>query len=208
MSSEYRPYNPLDQSSIADSLARATLDKTPVPLAGLSSFVGVGTYVLYYVGPFPAYAALTERDPNGHPFRPIYIGKADLRGRRTGISSSDDDPTARPGAELFTRLAKHRTSIEAVNNLDVNDFLCRYLVIEPLYAALGEAMLIRKYMPVWNSVIDGFGNNDPGRGRYAGMAPKWDVLHPGRAWASRCQPRGETQAQIAAEAEQYIRERL
>jgi len=29
-----------------------------------------------------------------------------------------------------------------------------------------EAALIRYYKPIWNTQIDGFGNHDPGKGRY------------------------------------------
>jgi hypothetical protein len=48
-----------------------------------------------------------------------------------------------------------------------------------------EAQLIRDYRPLWNVVIDGFGNHDPGQGRYNQAKSEWDVLHPGRLWASR-----------------------
>ena len=34
---------------------------------------------------------------------------------------------------------------------------------------------------LWNSLVDGFGNHDPGAGRYKGLRPRWDVLHPGRS---------------------------
>ncbi|MBN1485361.1 MAG: Eco29kI family restriction endonuclease [Chloroflexia bacterium] len=39
--------------------------------------------------------------------------------------------------------------------------------------------------PLWNSGLDGFGNHDPGRGRYNQAKSEWDVLHPGRPWAER-----------------------
>jgi len=45
--------------------------------------------------------------------------------------------------------------------------------------------MIRKYNPLWNSHIDGFGNHDPGKGRYEQAKSEWDVLHPGRVWADR-----------------------
>jgi len=48
-----------------------------------------------------------------------------------------------------------------------------------------EAELIRRYNPLWNSTIDGFGNHDPGSGRYAQAPSEWNVLHPGRAWATK-----------------------
>jgi hypothetical protein len=48
-----------------------------------------------------------------------------------------------------------------------------------------EAALIRKHRPLWNAVIDGFGNHDPGKGRYDQARSEWDVLLPGRPWADR-----------------------
>ncbi len=52
-----------------------------------------------------------------------------------------------------------------------------------------EASLIRQYTPIWNSCIDGFGNHDPGSGRYDQAKSDWDILHPGRHWADKL--RGE-----------------
>lgn len=54
-------------------------------------------------------------------------------------------------------------------------------------------------------IIGRFGNHDPGKGRYKGMRPKWDVLHPGRAWADRCEPRPESNHQIVSEIKEYFR---
>jgi len=48
-------------------------------------------------------------------------------------------------------------------------------------------MLIEKYKPLWNTVLDGFGNHDPGSGRYKQQVSPWDVLHPGRSWAAKLQ---------------------
>jgi hypothetical protein len=36
-----------------------------------------------------------------------------------------------------------------------------------------------------DSVIDGFGIHDPGKGRYNQAQPEWDMLHPGRPWVAR-----------------------
>ena len=46
-----------------------------------------------------------------------------------------------------------------------------------------ESELIRTYRPLWNTVVDGFGNHDPGGGRYNQARSEWDVLHSGRGWA-------------------------
>ena len=48
-----------------------------------------------------------------------------------------------------------------------------------------ESSLIRQYSPLWNSIIDGFGNHDPGKGRYNQAVSEWDFLHPGRIWVER-----------------------
>ena len=48
-----------------------------------------------------------------------------------------------------------------------------------------EAELIRRFMPLWNTLVDGFGNHDPGAGRYNQARSEWDILHPGRSWAVR-----------------------
>ncbi len=50
---------------------------------------------------------------------------------------------------------------------------------------LVEAELIRRYQPLWNAVVDGFGNHDPGSGRYEQSPSEWDVLHPGRPWVHK-----------------------
>jgi Eco29kI restriction endonuclease len=48
-----------------------------------------------------------------------------------------------------------------------------------------EAALIKLNRPLWNSVLDGFGNHDPGKGRYEQANSDWDVIHQGRAFAEK-----------------------
>ncbi|MEJ7653975.1 MAG: Eco29kI family restriction endonuclease [Chloroflexia bacterium] len=88
-----------------------------------------------------------------------------------------DAPT---GAVLHNRLRQHASSIQQVQNLDLTDFTCRYLVVDDIWIPLGERLLIERYHPVWNLVIDGFGNHPPGAGRRNQRRSSWDVLHPGR----------------------------
>jgi hypothetical protein len=78
----------------------------------------------------------------------------------------------------------HARSIDAAQNLALKDFTVRYLVVEDIWIALGESLLIAWFEPVWNVVVDGFGNHAPGSGRAKGARPVWDTLHPGRTWAS------------------------
>ena len=55
-----------------------------------------------------------------------------------------------------------------------------------------EAALIKLHRPLWNSALDGFGNHDPGSGRYNQAKSDWDVVHVGREWATRCQGEHKT----------------
>ena len=80
-----------------------------------------------------------------------------------------------------------------------------YNPLDDIWIPLGEALLIAKFAPIWNKLIDGFGNHDPGKGRYKGARPKWDTLHPGRLWASKCAARLETAEQIVEEITAYFR---
>lgn len=195
------PYNPLDKGNLAASVAEALLAKRPQAFGGLKSFVGAGIYTIYYTGDFQAYKLIGERNKGGKFEAPIYVGKAVPKGARKGGTGSDSSSTK----ALFSRLQEHAESIEATKNLDIKDFHCRYLVVDDIWIPLGESLLIAKFAPVWNTVIDGFGNHDPGKGRYEGMRPRWDVLHPGRSWAEKCKERPETAKQISKEVEEYLR---
>lgn len=141
-----------------------------------------------------------RRLPSGSKTAPIYVGKAVPAGARKGGGAG-----ANGGKPLFNRLSEHAESIRSVGNLDIDDFACRFLVVDDIWIPLGESLLIARYSPVWNSLIDGFGNHDPGSGRYNGMRPRWDVLHTGRTWAAKCKERPESPEDIARDVETYLR---
>ena len=106
-----------------------------------------------------------------------------LPGWRHGRGSIKENDSA-----LYRRLNEHARSINAVENLQVEDFSCKFIVLQNQEADListVEAGMTRRYNPLWNSHIDGFGNHDPGKGRYEQAKSEWDVLHPGRVWADR-----------------------
>ena len=67
-----------------------------------------------------------------------------------------------------------------------------------------EASLIRKFQPLWNSIIDGFGNHDPGKGRYNQAKSGWDVLHPGRSWAERCMGKAPDYDELVKRIDAYV----
>ncbi len=194
------PFNPLDKKNLGASVAEAMLEQAPIPLGEVKSFVGVGIYAIYYVGSFEAYAPLAERNRGGAFRAPIYVGKAVPAGARKGGGVGANGSRA-----LYLRLREHADSIASVGNLSLDDFHCRFLVVDDIWIPLGESLLIAKFAPVWNAVIDGFGNHDPGSGRYKGLKPKWDVLHPGRSWADKCAVRKESAEQISSEVVDYFR---
>jgi hypothetical protein len=193
------PFNPLDKKNLGASVAEAMLGRRACPLGDIPEFNGAGIYAIYYAGSFAPYKEIAKRNRNA-PTVPIYVGKAVPSGARKGGGAG-----ASGGKPLFNRLSEHAESIRSVKSLQIKDFSCRFLVVDDIWIPLGESLLIARYSPAWNSIIDGFGNHDPGKGRYNGKRPRWDVLHPGRAWAAKCQARSETAVDIARDAETYLR---
>lgn len=194
------PFNPLDKLHLGESVAQAMLRQPTVPMTELKRFSGAGIYAIYYGGGFPAYNAISKLNSGGQCIAPIYVGKAVPKGARKG-----GDLSADPGGVLYSRLMQHLRSLQDAQNLDASDFSCRYLIVDDIWIPLGESLLIAKFNPLWNHLINGFGNHDTGKGRHQGFRPRWDVLHPGRAWAERCQARTETREQIELEVCDYLR---
>jgi len=168
------PYDPLDYENLARSVVDALLEGPEGPLPPPEGFEGSGVYAIYYSGDFEGYSGLVE----AHPRSPIYVGKAVPSGARKGGGQ-----TLR-GRALYQRLKQHGRSVEQAENLSLQDFTCRYLVVVPVWISLAERFLVEHYQPLWNVAIDGFGNHDPGAGRRAMKRPLWDLLHPGRPWAA------------------------
>ena len=105
-------------------------------------------------------------------------------------------------------MSEHAESVKAARNLDIDDFFCRFLVVDDIWIPLTESMLIERFKPVWNRVLDGFGNHGPGKGRYQGMKPQWDCLHTGRTWAERLQPCAITAEQLIERVEKYLADEI
>ena len=178
-----RPYNPLDKKNLGVSVADALLQREPVQLPP-DRFDGAGVYAIYYTGDFEPYRSIAEANLQNRFSQPIYVGKAVPRGRRKGGIDSNENP----GPVLTARLRQHANSIEQANNLNLRDFWARYLAVDDIWIPLGESLLIDRFAPTWNKLIDGFGNHDPGGGRRNQARSMWDVLHPGRPWADRLKP--------------------
>lgn len=178
---EENGYNPLDKVNLGKSVVAALLQSEELPLGGVESFPGAGIYALYYSGSFAPYCRLSERNSQGGEY-PVYVGKAVPTGGRKGVRRRN---AARTRA-LWKRLQDHRASIEAVDSLRLEDFSYRKLVVDDIWIPLGESLVIERFHPLWNIVVEGFGNHNPGSGRFLGKRPLWDELHPGRSWAEKC----------------------
>lgn len=183
MSFDYRLHifrSPRFQSVVDEAIE--FFDETPVhKMPPSASFVGTGVYALYYLGSFDLYARIASQNRETAS-QPIYVGKAIPPGWRTARSQEMDAPV------LYRRLQEHSRSIQQATNLGIDSFRCQFVILGGIESDLVvpvEAELIRRYSPLWNSVIDGFGNHDPGSGRYNQAKSEWDVLHSGRPWADR-----------------------
>ncbi|MFI7219278.1 Eco29kI family restriction endonuclease [Micromonospora maritima] len=185
-----QPYNPLDRVELGKSVERALLARPLSPLPPETPFAGAGLYAIYYVGSLELYRLIAPPACEAGEI-PIYVGRASAPGARQGalgLHSTTSEPA------LFTRLKQHARSVQLAEEHSVKhgepglrlaDFRCRYLVADDIWVPLAEALLIGHYRPVWNVLIDGFGNHDPGKGRTAQARSLWDMLHPGRAWAAK-----------------------
>ena len=194
-------YNPLDIENLGLSVLTAMLCQDPTPLDDIKRFEGAGVYALYYTGDFPPYEFIAEANREGRFEQPIYVGKAIPSGGRKGMS------VATKTTALSRRIREHAGSIRAASNLEIEDFFARYLVVEPIWIPLGESLMIARTSPLWNALVDGFGNHDPGKGRINGLRPLWDTLHPGRPWAEKYPERTESADDITLGVIEHLRAR-
>jgi len=98
--------------------------------------------------------------------------------------------------------------VEQCTNLHREDFRCKFLVVDDIWIPLGESLLINRFRPVWNVVVDGFGNHDPGGGRYNQQIAPWDILHPGRVWSAKLQAHRKLDlAKIEASVARHFKEK-
>jgi hypothetical protein len=195
-------YNPLDKENLAKSVANAFLAR---PMTGFPAerFQGAGVYALYYTGqhhPYDLYEPLKVLDAISPQSIPIYIGRSVSQGARKGKKKFNDPP----GPVLYNRLRVHSASIAQAINLDVEDFLCRYIIIDEIWVPLAESLLITMYAPVWNQAVEGFGIKTPGKGREKQRRSEWDVLHAGRGFAANLATAKKTEAELREQVKHHI----
>jgi hypothetical protein len=177
---------------------------TPVhglPLA--ERFTGTGVYALYYTGKSTFYAKYSQLNRLAYS-HPIYVGKAVPKGWR---QSRISDGTNKQSSELYSRLNEHSRNIAIADGIDVADFYCRFVIFEEggsdMIGTI-EAALIKLNRPLWNSIVDGFGNHTPGAGRFEQAKSDWDVIHPGRSWAEKCKGIAKDKMSIIRFIEQHF----
>lgn len=192
-------FNPLDKRNLGISIADAIFKQEVYPLNALPSFNGAGVYAIYYNGDFQHYSKISEKNKKAF-VQPIYAGKAVPEGSRKGGIGLD----VPVGEYLYKRLNEHKKSIEAVNNINIDNFHCRFLVVDDIWIPLGESLLIERTRPLWNIVLDGFGNHDPGKGRYNQQRSAWDIIHPGRQWAEKLQE-GKPESEIVKQINNFLK---
>lgn len=177
---------------------------TPVhTLPPPESFMGTGVYAIYYTGSSSPYEKFSELNRLSYDY-PIYVGKAVPKGWRQ--SRISDDPLNQ-SRELFNRLREHSRNIKMVSGLTLDDFKCRFVIFEDAVSdMIGslEAALIKLNKPLWNTIVDGFGNHDPGSGRYEQAKSEWDVIHPGRKWSEKCKGTHKPAHDIFPKIEKYL----
>jgi hypothetical protein len=194
------PYNPLDKMNLGRSVAEALLTRAVAPLTETADLVGAGVYAIYYTGPFAPYKPVVAKNEGGNFEQPIYVGKAVPKGARKGGLSFD----AAKGRALRDRVRQHANSIDEATNLELTDFSFRSLIVDDIWIPLGENMMIEQFKPIWNLVIDGFGNKDPGKRRATQYKSPWDVLHPGREFAQKLAEGGTTGEVLVTRLEAYF----
>jgi hypothetical protein len=184
----------LEKRNLAQSIRSILLARDALPITDAKNAVGAGVYVIYYKGTVEEYAPLKAEMVEKSIEIPIYVGKAIPKGGRKGVvvtAPEDEEPAGKqkrkskkiPLSPLAARIKKHVSSIESVSAFNVADFFVRYISLEDIWIPLCESALIQEFRPAWNVAVEGFGINDPGKGRSKQKRSPWDVLHPGRKYA-------------------------
>jgi hypothetical protein len=128
------PYDPLDLKTLAASMAKVVLEQPVHPLAKVPIFEGAGVYILYYTGDYEPYRSITQKNKGRRWDQPIYVGEAARKGARKGGVLAEGPA----GKVRFHRLKNHVDSIRTTQNLNVDDFYCRYLALKDFFIPLAN----------------------------------------------------------------------
>jgi len=167
-------FDPTDPNTSGRVVALTLVAQSKHSLARIPEFYGAGVYAIYYRGDFAPYAALKNMD------HPIYVGKADP-------SSPSAKDAISQGTKLSDRLNEHARSISSARTtLNIEDFDCRFLIVQTGFQKSAEDYLINFFKPIWNSetkICFGLGKHGDSSETRVNKRSPWDTLHPGRKWA-------------------------
>ena len=167
-------FDPTDPNTSGRVVALTLVAQTKHPLSKIPEFYGAGVYAIYYRGDFGPYAPLKGMD------HPIYVGKADPDNQAAKDAVSQ-------GTKLSARLNEHAKSIRSAGTtLDINDFDCRFLIVQTGFQKSAEDYLINFFKPIWNSetkICFGLGKHGDSSETRVNKRSPWDTMHPGRKWA-------------------------
>ena len=168
-------FDPTDPSTAGRIVALTLVAQDRHPLSAVPSFYGAGVYAIYYKGEYEPYKFLSGSE------HPIYVGKAD-----PDISAAKD--VVSQGPKVSLRLQEHAKNIrKAASTLNINDFECRFLIVQTGFQKSAEDYLIKLFKPIWNSetkICFGLGKHGDSSTTRANKRSPWDTLHPGREWAA------------------------
>lgn len=189
-------FDPGDPLRIAELIVNTMNAQPKIPLSSIGRFWGAGVYALYYKGDYDAYRPIKGRN------HPIYVGKADPKDTHAKTPEGQ-------GAKLCGRLSEHAKNIGKASNLRVEDFECRYLVVQSAWQKAAEDHLIVVYKPIWNNETDicyGLGKHGDKSDTRKNERSPWDMLHPGRKWAEGNPVNSKSVAQIKADIAAHFRQ--
>jgi hypothetical protein len=167
-------FDPTDPNTAGRVVALTLVAQAKHPLSVIPEFYGAGVYAIYYKGDFQPYALLSGTD------HPIYVGKADPDNQAAKDAVSQ-------GTKLSGRLNEHAKSIrKAMSTLNIDDFECRFLIVQTGFQKSAEDYLINFFKPIWNSetkICFGLGKHGDSSETRGNKRSPWDTMHPGREWA-------------------------
>ncbi|HEY4452971.1 MAG TPA: Eco29kI family restriction endonuclease [Pseudonocardiaceae bacterium] len=172
-------FDPLRQENLERSVQWALEASPSIALTQGPATDGSGIYALYYTGSHDLYAPVASSALS----TPLYVG---------GVT------TGRLGSEhaLSLALRRHCRSVQETGDLDAADFHVRYLPVADIWTGGATQLMIGDHLPVWNTVLAGFGNHAPGRARSGVRRSSWDEVHRGRPWAAKLEPGARTAKEL------------
>jgi hypothetical protein len=189
-------FDPTDPNTAGRVVALTLVAQNRHPLAAIPEFYGAGVYAIYYKGNFESYLPLSGKD------HPIYVGKADPDNQAAKDAMSQ-------GTKLSARLNEHAKSIrKAETTLSINDFECRFLIVQTGFQKSAEDYLINFFKPIWNSeqkICFGLGKHGDSSETRGNKRSPWDTLHPGRSWAATSEENQKPHAVILEQIAEHLR---